>query len=154
MSVFSIHAALWIEHLLDRKKNRNKRSSLSRSPRLDAFIKWCEFWECFVNSKAKAGTDMRRSQRYGLDSWHWEFFSGTARNWAKGLFHNRRGWCICAWWEAVKAGRNSDVTGETGGVSEGVEGLPLECAVHYCQVNATQMLSLSLCIYLSIKQNV
>lgn len=59
-------------------------------------------------------------------------------------------WARC---KAVKAGRNSDVTGETGGVSEGVEGLPLECAVHYCQVNATQMLSLSLCIYLSIKQN-
>lgn len=39
---------------------------------------------------------------------------------------------ICARWRAARAGRNSDVTGESRGVSEGVEGLPLECAVRYC----------------------
>lgn len=43
--------------------------------------------------------------------------------------------------KAARAGRNSDVTGESRGVSEGVEGLPLECVRHYCQVNAIQALS-------------
>lgn len=50
---------------------------------------------------------------------------------------------ICARWKAARAARNSDVMGETGGVSEGVEGLPLECAVCFCQVNAIQ----APCIY-------
>lgn len=40
------------------------------------------------------------------------------------------------------AGRNSDVTGESGGVAEGAEGLPLECAARCCQVDATQALPL------------
>ena len=53
---------------------------------------------------------------------------------------------ICARWKAAGAGRNSDVTGESRGVSEGVEGLPLECAVRYCQVNATQPLSLNISV--------
>ena len=35
---------------------------------------------------------------------------------------------VCARWKAARAGRNSDVMGETGGGSEGAEGLPLECA--------------------------
>lgn len=39
-------------------------------------------------------------------------------------------------------GRNFDVTAESGGVSEGVQGLPLECAVRYCQVSATPALPL------------
>ena len=54
---------------------------------------------------------------------------------------------ICARGKAVRAGRNSDVMWESGGgVSEGVEGLPLECGAHCCQVSATQALSLSLCL--------
>lgn len=59
---------------------------------------------------------------------------------------------IGARWKAARAGRNFDVTGESGGVSEGVEGLPLECAVRCCQVNATQ--TRSLCIYLPRVQHI
>ncbi len=55
---------------------------------------------------------------------------------------------ICSRWKAARAGRNSDVTGESGGVSEGVEALPLECIVH-CQVNATHLSKyLSICTYM------
>lgn len=57
---------------------------------------------------------------------------------------------ICAGWKAVRAGRNSDVMGESRGVSVGVECLPLECAVCYCQASITQLF---LFLYLSVTLN-
>lgn len=55
---------------------------------------------------------------------------------------------MCALSKAARAGNKSDVMGESGGVSEGVAGLPLQCARLYCQVSATQTLSLSVFIYI------
>lgn len=70
-----------------------------------------------------------------------KFFPGMKRNGAKSFIIAMEGG-IGAWWKAARAGRNFDVTAESGGVSEGVQGLPLECAVRYCQVNATPALPL------------
>lgn len=70
-----------------------------------------------------------------------KFFPGMKRNRAKSFIIAVEGG-IGAWWKAAEAGRNFDVTAESGGVSEGMQGLPLECAVRCCQVNATPPLPL------------
>lgn len=59
---------------------------------------------------------------------------------------------MCALWKAARAGRNSDVTGESGGVSEVVVGLSLQCAKQP-NITAKSMplkLFLYLCLFISL----
>lgn len=49
---------------------------------------------------------------------------------------------MCALSKAARAGNKSGVMGESGGVSEGVVGLSLQCTRLHCQVNATPALFL------------